>query len=317
MDEQQQKVRLIMIAVSGVLLLGGVGGWLMFANNKPEQVEETATTQTATPAPAVTPASDPAAPAASPVAPSTPAAAPAAPATPVATTPAAQDASSTPIPEKPPATAANQLLAANTPSAVPPVGDSNPAPAAAAPISRTLFPATKRDEASAEARQVAGRKDPMQPTAEHATFPQWSKGGVGGADEEGDKPEVVKVPPPPPEIPSTKNEKLAPPPPPPSDSAVGTNIPGVVDPGQLPMPPEKPSVAQFLKLTAIVGNKAILSVPANVRSMTKWPAIISLGPGEKIEDTNNAALSVVSVDPDSVTIDEDGERSVKTLPTIR
>ncbi len=162
----------------------------------------------------------------------------------------------------------------------------------------------------------------MQPTLEHAQFPQWSKGVALASADEGSKAkdEGIKVPPPPPDVPASgTKEKLQPPPPPPpsgGETALG-GIPGGVDPGMLPMPPEKPSVAQFLKLTAIVGNKAVLSVPANVRSMTKWPATICLGPGEKIEDANNAALSIVSVDADSVTIDEDGERQVKALPTIK
>lgn len=354
MDEQQQKVRLIIIAISGVLLLGGVGGWLMFGSKTTDETDDVAMTNTAatpgtptnaaadpngtapvTPATTPAPASDPSAQApapdtaSNPPAPAntTPVASPAAESPAASTPPSAakppvtplvvkQPVASTPPAPASPAVAEQTLIASNAGVNTPPVGDSNPV--ASAPTPKYQFPATKRDEASAEARQVAGRKDPMQPSQERATFPMWSKGTpLAAAD--GDKPkDEVKVPPPPPEekIASGAKEKLMPPPPPPSnDTNVG--IPGGVDPGMLPMPPEKPTHAQFLKLTAIVGNKAVLSVPANIRSVTKWPATICLGPGERIEDANNAALSIVSVDPDSVTIDEDGERSVKSLPTIK
>lgn len=367
MDEQQQKVRLIIIAISGVLLLGGVGGWLMFGS-KTDEVDDAAMTNTAAPATPATPTSatadpnavattagapatpaDPSAPAPAstpdntaatppapananpvatapvqpvatstppPVAANPPAAKP--PATPPATTPiASKPATTPPAPVSTPAVAEQTLIASNN-AATTPVGDSNPV--AAAPAPKNQFPATKRDEASAEARQVAGRKDPMQPTAERASFPMWSKGIANSSADAGDKPADIKVPPPPPEekvASGTKEKLMPPPPPPPSGNETAVGIPGGVDPGMLPMPPEKPTHAQFLKLTAIVGNKAVLSVPPNIRSVTKWPATICLGPGERIEDSNNAALSIVSVDPDSVTIDEDGERSVKSLPTIK
>ncbi|MBX9572569.1 MAG: hypothetical protein K2X77_26980 [Candidatus Obscuribacterales bacterium] len=365
MDEQQ-KTRFIILAISGVLLIGGVGGWLVFGSNKTDEIDENGmATNQVTPGATTTTAANPNNPTATPATTTPVDSNPPAGTAPVATTPAnppAGNASSNPPaantntaattppanavpvaakpPANPPAQAttpvsspiaqkpaepANQLIAANTANTNPPaVGDSNPVPVpqATAPVPANRFPATKREEASAEARQVAGRKDPMQPTLEHAQFPQWSKGVALASADEGSKAkdEGIKVPPPPPDVPASgTKEKLQPPPPPPpsgGETALG-GIPGGVDPGMLPMPPEKPSVAQFLKLTAIVGNKAVLSVPANVRSMTKWPATICLGPGEKIEDANNAALSIVSVDADSVTIDEDGERQVKALPTIK
>lgn len=338
MDEQQQKTRLIIIAVSGLLLLGGVGGWLFMKGGQSEENQAAAPagdtpaatapadqSQTvastpatpaggAPPAPADASATAPATPAAAPATPATPAAAPATPATPAA-------APATPAAAAPSNNLANTLLAANTA----PAGDSSPIPqpeAAATPGStgapKVRFPAVKRDEVTAEARQVAGRKDPMQPTMERSSFPQWSKGVGAPADEAGDKEKIV-VPPPPPEDKVASATKIQPPPPPmpPSDGGIAGGIPGGVDPGQLPLPPEKPSVAQFLKLTAIVGNRAVLSVPANLRRANKWPEVLCLGPGERFEDSSNGAISVVSVDPDSVTLDEDGERSVKSLPSIK
>lgn len=179
----------------------------------------------------------------------------------------------------------------------------------------------KRDELVSAARQAAGRQDPMMPYLGGNPYPFYSKGTEIAAKDEENKEtakENVKVPPPPP---IAKTPKLgAPPsglvpPPPPSDPSLvaGAGGGGMGLPiNELPQAPDKPTVADKLKLAAVIGNKVILNVPYNVRQQNKWPATISLGPGEQFE-----SLSVVSVDGDSVTLDEDGERTVKTLASIK
>lgn len=204
-------------------------------------------------------------------------------------------------------------------------GATPPAPPAA---NLHKFPATKRDEAIATARQIAGREDPMQGAFEKIPYPApWTKIGQAGGrttlDDEkaekdkdnkdsanGDKGGAVVPPPPPP-----SKEKPVPPPPP--TMAGGPSGPEDLPVTQLPVAPDKPMVSPNLKLVAILGTKAVLEVPLAMRTANKWPATICLGPGEKFEDPNNGTFSVVSVDPDSVTIEEEQERSVKNLPPIK
>lgn len=185
------------------------------------------------------------------------------------------------------------------------------------------YPATKRDEASVTAKQLAGREDPMKGLFERTPYPgPWTKvaqsGGRTTSDDEKAEAEEKAgkegkgsgtVPPPPPPVEATK----APPPPAP----IAADAPPELPIENLPQPPEKPMVSPSLKLTAIIGNKAVLEVPFKLRIANKWPSTISLGPGERFEDPANGSFSVVSVDPDSVTIEEESERSVKSLPQIK
>lgn len=265
-------------------------------------------------------------------APPAPPAAPAKPAPPAAAAkpaPPAQPLAQTPPPAPAPATAA-------TPPAIPPANalPTPPAPAGTTSVvSSKRYPATRREEAIIAAKQVAGREDPMFGTFEKTPYPApWTKIGAAAdvrttavdEKEDRDKAEAEKkgkngsqlangvVPPPPP---PGKMEKPVPPPPPSNLGGVagGSELP----PEILPPPPDKPLVTPQLKLTAILGNKAVLSVPLTLRSANKWPAVICLGPGEKFEDPDHGTFSVVQVDRDSVTIEEDQERSVKSLPQIK
>jgi hypothetical protein len=203
-----------------------------------------------------------------------------------------------------------------------------PAPNALAPTPTPAnrYPATRREEAIIAAKQVAGREDPMFGTFEKTPYPApWTKIGAApetrttamddkedkdkDKDKKDDKTAVVPPPPPP-----SKLEKPLPPPPP-SNLGPGGGEGIAID--QLPPPPDKPLVTPQLKLTAILGNKAVLSVPLVLRNQNKWPSVICLGPGEKFEDPDHGTFSVVQVDRDSVTIEEDQERSVKSLPQIK
>lgn len=264
---------------------------------------------------------------------------------PATTTPAAPPsaASTGPVAATPPPAAAppaetaktpDKQLIASAPTApavpVPPVAATPPTTPTPPPVAeeppnpnaigverlKKRFPSVKKEEVVAEARQAAGRSDPMMPFLGGHQFPHYSKGLP--VEEEPDKTktaEAVKVPPPPPiaeapKVKSTVPTGLVPPPPPtdPSLAGVGGDLPL----NQLPEAPDKPSVADKLRLTSVIGNKVILQVPFIVRQQNKWPATISLAPGEQFE-----SLSVVSVDGDSVTLDEDGERRVLTLATIK
>lgn len=82
---------------------------------------------------------------------------------------------------------------------------------------------------------------------------------------------------------------------------------------ELPLPPSRQGISEKLKVIAIIGDKVVLQfTDKNLTYRHKWPTLISLGPGEQFESVN-----VVSVEGDSVTLEEDGERQVKTMAPIR
>lgn len=269
----------------------------------PPAVKPTAApTPVAAQPPAATPVATPAA--------TSVAAPPAAPGKPLAAAvPQAAQAPATPLIASAPATTAPAAVAV-APTAQP----ENPNAVGVEKLKKR-FPSIKRETLVAEAKQASGRQDPMMPYMDSNPFPMYSKGSAAAEAKEENK-EAVKVPPPPPIAKAPKAgaapHGLVPPPPPSDPSLAGAGQYGGLPLNQLPEAPPKPTVADKLRLAAVIGNKVILNVPQSVRRENKWPATISLGPGEQFE-----SLSIVSVDGDSVTIDEDGERTVKTLASIK
>lgn len=162
------------------------------------------------------------------------------------------------------------------------------------------IPATLRATAIAAAKGIASRADPCAPLRDLKPFPHnapaVSSPKSGGAAQA---------------IASAHMPKLVPPPPP-----GGPGLPGPPDElsvAELPAPPAKPTISGKLKLVAVIGDKAIMSFADRgaVRE-NKWPQTVTLGPGEQFE-----SISVVGVNGDSVTLEEDGERSVKTVEPVR
>lgn len=106
--------------------------------------------------------------------------------------------------------------------------------------------------------------------------------------------------------------KLVPPPPPSSEFPKQDSIANLPI-SILPNPPSKPTLVDKLKLISILDDRAILCFSnSTIRSKNKWPRTLTLSPGDQFE-----SVSVISVDHDSVTLQEDGERSVKTLERVR
>lgn len=177
--------------------------------------------------------------------------------------------------------------------------------AVAAPVT---MPATTRTQAQEQAKNDSGRNDPLAPVTGFKHFPshdaslvapdkmaQTSKTNAvkkGGLSESNP---YLKIPPPPPattSYPASANEL------PVSD---------------LPTPPERPTLVNSIKLTGIVGNKAIFSVTdMSARLKNKWPKALLLGAGDHFE-----SISVISVDADRAVIEENGERVDKRLERIR
>lgn len=96
---------------------------------------------------------------------------------------------------------------------------------------------------------------------------------------------------------------------------------------ELPDPPEAaPKITKprylpalmYLRLTAIVGEKAILLVPGILQKQNDWPRSFSVGKGDILEDARNHQIEVASVTADGVVLQQrDGERYSKTLAPIR
>jgi hypothetical protein len=99
---------------------------------------------------------------------------------------------------------------------------------------------------------------------------------------------------------------LLPPPPPVSGQ-------GDFPVSELPLPPDRPSIAAKLKLTGVIGDKAIFAITdREAIRVNKWPAVVMMAPGDRFE-----SIETVSVGADSAILEEDGERSTKTLERIR
>lgn len=168
-----------------------------------------------------------------------------------------------------------------------------PMPAVPAqPQEPTKIAATGRVNAEVDARKGAGRKDPFVGITGLKPFPSHG----ASLDEEAAA--------------QSKSKHLLVPPPPP---VVHTYAPPVLASTDMPEPPSRPMLSHKVRLVAVLADRAVLKITdGRLRADNKWPSTITLGNGEKFE-----SLEIVRVAPDSVTIEEDGERSVKTLERIR
>jgi hypothetical protein len=186
--------------------------------------------------------------------------------------------------------------------------------AASAPTSGVNFsqqlPATTRGQATETAKLGAGRTNPFADIGGFKPFPSGSAGVSTQKTTTTTKVTTKRhtgeglVPPPPP---TTSIGSFVPPPP-----ASGGASQDLLNPNELPAPPDKPAIVGKMQLTGIVGSRALFTFDPAARLQNGWPKFVSLGAGEQFE-----TVSVVNVSPDSVTLQEDGERTVKELPRIR
>ena len=72
-----------------------------------------------------------------------------------------------------------------------------------------------------------------------------------------------------------------------------------------------------IRLTAVIGNKAMLSLKAEGSHSHERPEIFCLAAGEQVRTLDNLPLSVIKVEADRVVLDMNGERFVKSLPGVR
>jgi hypothetical protein len=276
--EGTQRLRILLLLMAGALLAGGAWLWVNTQRQQQEEIPILARTGEGTPA-------KPAAPAAGTNAPLT----------------GAQPAGGTQKTEAP------SLVPSAAPGSQPPAPVAQELPVAPPAVTgKKHLAATPRLLAANEARAGAGRTDPAARLDNYLPFPRVGPGSP--------KPEAAV---PGPDIPPPPPTKIVPPPPP---AALGGNVlapPPEPDAGlslaELPAPPARPSIVDKMKLVGIVGERAVIAFSdRRALAENKWPRTITLGRGEQFE-----SVSVVDVSPDSVTFDEDGERSVKSIEPVK
>lgn len=175
------------------------------------------------------------------------------------------------------------------------------------------YPAISRAEAVSEARKDAGRPDPM--TASGLTA-----GAMVNRASKSTKQsqENLFVPPPPPVqgvAPTASSSIMA------ANNSVSrqTNlslqeeVPARIE-ANTPM--NKAFKLAGIKLSGVIGNKAILLMRREGARRSERPEVICLAPGDQISTMSKVPISVVSVDPDRVTLELAGNRYVKPLPDI-
>jgi len=178
--------------------------------------------------------------------------------------------------------------------------------------SAVTMPATTRTQAQEQAKSDSGRSDPLAPVTGFKHFPSHDAGFVApdkvsqSSKFAAVKKDAVR------DGLSESNPYLKIPPPPPSTPALSGSL-NEVPVSELPVPPERPSLVNSIKLTGIVGNKAIFAVTdLSARLKNNWPKALLLGAGDHFE-----SISVISVDADSAVLEENGERTDKRLERIR
>ncbi|HEY9679019.1 MAG TPA: hypothetical protein V6C76_13500 [Drouetiella sp.] len=174
------------------------------------------------------------------------------------------------------------------------------------PLNSVTVPATTRTDAIMKARLGAGRANPFA-----------TPSGLLKTSEINTAKAIPKAHVPPP--PKFTETHLAPPPPPTevtlpgyAKQAVGSAGMGAPE-AELPEPPEKPLIAEKMKLVGVVADKAFFTfTDLELKRMNKFPSTVVLANGEQFE-----SVHLVSVAPNSVVLEEDGERITKELERIR
>lgn len=170
------------------------------------------------------------------------------------------------------------------------------------------YPATKRNDAAVVAKQSVGRKDPMVPLNGDESYISGlsNESNHAKATVEKTKTVVAKAED---NAASTKVATLVPPPPP-----RALPVEHVQNQTWKTSPPNG---LGGVRLTAVIGDKAMLSVRREGSSRSERPEVICLSAGEQTKTVDNVPVSVVSVDKDRVVFEVGGDRFVRSLPEIR
>ncbi|MBI5173040.1 MAG: hypothetical protein HY986_09135 [Candidatus Melainabacteria bacterium] len=193
---------------------------------------------------------------------------------------------------------------------------------------------TSIESARQSARATLGIRDPFEPLGQLQSFPRLPAGAETQPTVKDKNGKLVKT-----AIPGKNVPQLELVPPPPTGSGLEQDLgampgphngymppplPGGLPGGglssglalsDLPMPPEKPSVLRYLRLSGIIGDKAIFQVKDPlVRRANHWPEQITLAPGESF---GTAHLVSVSARDEKAVMEEHGQMEELDLPSIR
>ena len=168
--------------------------------------------------------------------------------------------------------------------------------------SNKIIAATTRAMAETNARLRAGRTDPFVDVNRYQPFPRENRIETDRNRIETERPITSQNGP---MASAGRTPAVADKPP-----SVPLTVPALVE--RLPDPPTKPTVSDKMQLVGVIGDHVLLSVRQQSSKVNKLPSSLTLGKGEKFD-----SLSVVDVTNDSVTLDEDGQQTVKTIAPIR
>lgn len=180
---------------------------------------------------------------------------------------------------------------------------------------------TRIEEAREKARAQAGNADPFAPLEGGQPFPRLkaNKEPVMPPAKGAGKVKQLTVVPPPPNssdfdgMPGPHNG-LVPPPVPGvfgANSGLATGL--TID--QLPTPPDRPSTTRYMKLSAIIGNKAIFVIKdLAARKLNHWPEQVTLSPGD---DFGSVKLLSIVPEEEKAIVEEHGRQEELVLPSVR
>lgn len=177
----------------------------------------------------------------------------------------------------------------------------------ATPQTPLIIPSTEREAAKLLAR-ASTTKDPFSAVLLYKPFP--SSTATPANDQMKTASTSDKTKPPSQKDGLTKHHKV--PPPPPGFAAPPPAV-ASIDVGQLPFPPAPPTIADKFKVVGIIGDKAILAcTDLSVRHEYKWSKMITVASGDIL-----GPVTVIDVKSDSVTLEEDGNRTERELSPVR
>lgn len=169
------------------------------------------------------------------------------------------------------------------------------------------YPATTREQAEADAKKALLERNGFSPMAPIAAREK-TKANAAGTKEPHTKDLTAHI------NPGFK----VPPPPPATEQFDHPFVRSAPRASFAHFKAEAPfSKIAAIKLTAVIGNKAMLSLRREGMRKNERPEVICLAAGDQVKTNNNLDISVVAVEADRVTLDVDGTRLVKSLPDVR
>lgn len=180
-------------------------------------------------------------------------------------------------------------------------------------------PITPLEQARRTAKEALDKKDPFEVSLEAKPFPRSQK--IAEDPNQGKKKvkQLELVPPPPTgaglgnfgDMPGPHNGFM----PPATGGGLASGLASGLAISDLPYPPEKPSTLRYLKLTGIIGDKAVFHIKDQLtRRANHWPSDLTLATGQSF---SGVKLVSVSAKDEKVTLEEHGEMSDMYLPGLR